>query len=113
MIPGQMLKGNLEDCVLAIISMGETYGYEIVQKLEELGFGHIAEGTVYPLLLRLEKQGFVVTEMRESGFGPKRKYYTITSEGKKEIVSFIESFRELAEAVENLMLEVAEGEQGN
>lgn len=110
MIPGQMLKGNLEDCVLAIISMGETYGYEIVQKLEDFGFGSIAEGTVYPLLLRLEKQGFVVTEMRSSEMGPKRKYYKITDSGKAEIVSFISSFRELAEAVENLMREVAKGE---
>lgn len=105
-----MLKGNLEDCVLAIISMGETYGYEIVQKLEDFGFGSIAEGTVYPLLLRLEKQGFVVTEMRSSEMGPKRKYYKITDSGKAEIVSFISSFRELAEAVENLMMEVAKGE---
>lgn len=105
-----MLKGNLEDCVLAIISIGETYGYEIVQKLEDFGFGSIAEGTVYPLLLRLEKQGFVVTEMRSSEMGPKRKYYRITDGGKAEIVSFISSFRELAEAVENLMREVAKGE---
>lgn len=111
MIPGQMLKGNLEDCVLTIISMKETYGYEIVQKLEEFGFGNIAEGTVYPLLLRLEKQGFVETEIRASDYGPKRKYYRITSEGKREILSFIASFRELAEAVENLMLEVARNEQ--
>ena len=110
MIPGQMLKGNLEDCVLAIISMGETYGYEIVQKLEEFGFGSIAEGTVYPLLLRLEKKDFVLTELRESATGPKRKYYSITPAGKAEIISFIEAFRELAEAVENLMMEVAEHE---
>lgn len=111
MIPAQMLKGNLEDCVLAIISLKETYGYEIVQKLSEFGFGSIAEGTVYPLLLRLEKQGFVKTELRPSEFGPKRKYYSITNEGRKEILSFIESFRELAEAVENIMLEVARNEQ--
>lgn len=110
MIPREMMKGNLQDCVLTIISMGETYGYEIVQKLEEYGFGNIAEGTVYPLLLRLEKQGFVLTEIRPSEYGPKRKYYRITPEGKNEIVSFISSFRELAEAVEKLMSEVAKYE---
>lgn len=55
MIPSQMLKGTLEGCILAIISKNETYGYEISKQLETYGFGEIAEGTIYPLLLRLEK----------------------------------------------------------
>lgn len=55
MIPSQMLKGVLEGCVLAIIAQNETYGYEISQQLEHYGFGKITEGTIYPLLLRLEK----------------------------------------------------------
>ena len=57
MIPSQMLKGVLQGSVLAILSQRETYGYEIVQALEAYGFGTISEGTVYPLLLRLEKGG--------------------------------------------------------
>ena len=55
MIPSQMLKGTLEGCILAIISRRETYGYEIAQTLGSFGFGKIAEGTIYPLLLRLER----------------------------------------------------------
>lgn len=55
MIPSQMLKGTLSGCILAIISREETYGYEIAEKLSGYGFGKIAEGTIYPLLLRLEK----------------------------------------------------------
>ena len=55
MIPSQMLKGTLEGCVLAALREQECYGYEISQRLESHGFGRIPEGTVYPLLLRLQK----------------------------------------------------------
>ena len=57
MIPSQMLKGTLEGCVLKVISNRETYGYEISQRLLEHGFEGISEGTIYPLLLRMEKNG--------------------------------------------------------
>ena len=55
MIPSQMLKGTLEGCVLKVISREETYGYEISQKLRQYGLADISEGTIYPLLLRLER----------------------------------------------------------
>ena len=54
LIPSQMLKGILSGCVLAVISQRETYGYEISQKLGAYGLGSVSEGTIYPLLLRLE-----------------------------------------------------------
>ena len=69
-----MLKGTLEGCILAIISDQETYGYEISQQLQAYGFGKITEGTIYPLLLRLEKNGWVQSVYRPSALGPKRKY---------------------------------------
>ena len=65
MIPSQMLKGVLQGSVLAILSQRETYGYEIVQALEAYGFGTISEGTVYPLLLRLEKGGLIQARFRD------------------------------------------------
>ena len=55
MIPTQMLKGTLEGCILKVISKNETYGYEISEALKDYGFSNISEGTIYPLLLRLEK----------------------------------------------------------
>ena len=73
MISSQMLKGTLEGCILQIISRRETYGYEIAEPLMRYGFGKIAEGTIYPLLLRLERNGLVLTEYRPSELGPKRK----------------------------------------
>ena len=99
MIPSQMLKGTLEGCILAIISRRETYGYEIAQTLGSFGFGKIAECTIYPLLLRLERSGFVSTDYRASELGPKRKYYKLTQAGSEELELFTASYRELEKAV--------------
>lgn len=103
MISSQMLKGTLEGCILTIISKKETYGYEISQNLNEYGFGKIAEGTIYPLLLRLEKNGFILATYRQSDQGPKRKYYSLTEKGKDEYLKFIESYMELTNAVNALL----------
>ena len=103
MISSQMLKGVLEGCVLAIIGQQETYGYEIGQELERYGFGKITEGTIYPLLLRLEKNGCLAAVYRASDVGPKRKYYHLTEAGREELAQFVESFGEMAAAVQALL----------
>lgn len=102
MISSQMLKGTLEGCILMIISQKETYGYEISQQLENYGFGRIVEGTIYPLLLRLEKNGSITATYRESELGPKRKYYSVTSKGYEDILSFQESYQALNQAISHL-----------
>lgn len=109
MISSQMLKGTLEGCILAIISKNETYGYEISRQLEEYGFGSIAEGTIYPLLLRLEKNNMVSAVYRQSELGPKRKYYSLTDKGKTELEQFAKNYRELSAAVERLFYDVEDG----
>ena len=103
LIPSQMLKGTLEGCVLKVISGRETYGYEISQELRQYGFSEIAEGTIYPLLLRLEKNGSICAQYRESALGPKRKYFSITETGVKELEKFNAHWRELNLAVNNLL----------
>lgn len=103
MIPSQMLKGTLEGCILAIIARRETYGYEIAETLGGYGFGRIAEGTIYPLLLRLEKNGLVLTEYRASELGPRRKYYSLSEAGRKELSAFVESYHEMENAVNRLL----------
>ncbi|HIY07614.1 MAG TPA: PadR family transcriptional regulator [Candidatus Evtepia faecigallinarum] len=102
MIPSQMLKGVLQGSVLAILGQKETYGYEIVQDLTAYGFGHVAEGTVYPLLLRLEKGGLVQARFVEGGSGPRRKYYALTDRGREELAAFRASFWEMTAAVTRL-----------
>ncbi|MEG6616107.1 PadR family transcriptional regulator [Peptococcaceae bacterium 1198_IL3148] len=102
MIPSQMLKGILEGCILKIISEKETYGYEISQQLQKYGFSDIAEGTIYPLLLRLEKNQFITAQYRQSSLGPKRKYFSITSKGKQDLEAFWASWQQLQTAVNQL-----------
>ena len=56
MLPSQMMKGILDNCILIVIAQEDTYGYDISQKLKSYGFSNISEGTIYPLLLRLEQK---------------------------------------------------------
>lgn len=102
MIPSQMLKGILQGCVLAIIGQRETYGYEISQALSQRGFGDISEGTIYPLLLRLEKGGMISARFLASDLGPKRKYYTLTDQGRQTLAEFRINYQELRAAVDRL-----------
>lgn len=111
MIPSQMLKGTLEGCVLAIISQRETYGYEISQQLMTYGFGKIKEGTIYPLLLRLEKNHLIRATYKISEVGPKRKYYQLTVEGRSAMNDFFDCYLELSNAVHHLMQDVQGGEE--
>ena len=103
MIPSQMLKGTLEGCILGILSQKETYGYEISRQLAAYGFGTIPEGTIYPLLLRLEKNQLVAAAYRPSELGPKRKYYSLTPAGEEELQRFIQNYTELSHAVSRLL----------
>ena len=84
----ELLKGVLEGSVLEIISRDTTYGYDITQQLRKLGFEDVVEGTVYTILVRLEKNGFVETEKKPSEVGPPRKFYSLTELGQKELRDF-------------------------
>ena len=84
----EMLKGVLEGCVLEIISRGETYGYEITQRLRELGFTEIVEGTVYTITMRLEKNKLVDIEKKPSNMGPPIKFYTLNVAGQEQLETF-------------------------
>ncbi|RDW17313.1 PadR family transcriptional regulator [Oceanobacillus chungangensis] len=84
----EMLKGVLEGVVLQKIHAGETYGYEITKYLNELGFEDIVEGTVYTILVRIEKKGLVDIEKKKSELGPARKFYKLNVKGEEELKGF-------------------------
>lgn len=88
----EMLKGVLEGCVLEIISRGETYGYEITRRLNDLGFTDVVEGTVYTILVRLEKNGLVDIEKKPSDMGPPRKFFALNDAGREELRRFWEKW---------------------
>jgi PadR family transcriptional regulator, regulatory protein PadR len=100
----QMLKGILDGCLLSIIKEGEIYGYELAAKLESYGFHSFSEGTIYPLLLRMQKEGLVSTTLRKSTAGPKRKYYSLTEKGEQELEQFIIRWTQLSSSVNNVLI---------
>ncbi|MCF2945352.1 PadR family transcriptional regulator [Paenibacillus tarimensis] len=98
-----MLKGIIDGCLLAIIKDKEVYGYEMAEKLESYGFHSFSEGTIYPLLLRMQKEGLVVSTLKESTAGPKRKYYSLTPKGELELNEFIERWNNLQSNVNKVL----------
>jgi PadR family transcriptional regulator PadR len=76
----QLKKGVLDLCVLALLSRGDGYAYDIASRLAE-GIG-MGEGTIYPLMRRMQTDGLVRTYLEESASGPPRKYYKLTPAGR-------------------------------
>ncbi|GAB3761596.1 PadR family transcriptional regulator [Microlunatus parietis] len=74
--------------MLEIIGGEETYGYAITRRLNELGFPDVVEGTVYTILVRLERNGLVEVTERPSELGPPRKFYALNDVGRAELATF-------------------------
>ncbi len=81
----ELYRGVLEGCVMEIISSNQTYGYEITRRLNALGFTDVVEGTVYAILIRLEKNKLVDMEKKTSDMGPPRKFYSLNDAGREEL----------------------------
>lgn len=101
----EMLKGTLEGIILAILSGRSAYGYEITAWLREQGFAEIAEGTVYALLVRMEKRQLVDVEKVPSEKGPPRKVYSLNAQGEEYLEEFWRNWAFLAEKIEQLRKE--------
>lgn len=97
----QLRKGVLELVVLETLRRGRCYGYELVQRLNDLAPLRVGEGTVYPLLNRFKREGLVTSELVESREGPARKYYSLTRSGKAELEWMSRQWQELVEGVED------------
>ncbi|MCO1595672.1 PadR family transcriptional regulator [Micromonospora sp. RHAY321] len=82
---GQWLRGVLDICVLALLRERESYGYQLAQALDAAGVGPIQGGTLYPVLLRLQRTGLVTAQWREGTAGPARKYYRLTDDGREAL----------------------------
>jgi len=99
----QLLKGILEGCILAIIKQESTYGYGLSVKLHELGLTNISKGSIYPILLRLQKERLIEGQMKPSPSGPKRKYYELTAEGHEALNNFIEQWKNIEGPVDSII----------
>ncbi len=105
----QLRKGTLELCILALLSGEERYGYQIAQGLTETSGLAVGEGTIYPLLSRLQREGLVSSEWRESPAGPPRKYYRLTTAGMQTLESKALAWDEFSRAVNVILQEVKNG----
>ncbi len=101
--PAGWLRGVLEPCILALVSEGESYGYELTVRLEAAGLGKVAGGSLYPALARLEKQGLVTADWRAGESGPGRKFYAITAAGRATLVEQAVRWDDFASAVCRLL----------
>ena len=98
----EMLKGILEGCVLEIISREDTYGYEITRQLNALGFEDVVEGTVYTILIRLEKNKLENMQKKKSELGPPKKLYSLNEAGREELKLFWQKWDFLESKINNL-----------
>ncbi len=98
----QMRKGMLEFCTMLIIEKGEAYASDILKKLKTANL-IVVEGTLYPLLSRLRAQELLDYSWEESKSGPPRKYYSLTSDGKKELKDMKGIWEELAQSINSLL----------
>ena len=98
----QMRKGVLEFCILSILSDGEHYPTEIIERMKTAKL-LVVEGTLYPLLTRLKNDGLLIYRWEESTSGPPRKYFTLSEEGKKSLAELLNSWTELTDSVNQII----------
>lgn len=102
----QLRRGVLGYCVLALLQGGPRYGFDIVRSLSEAGMV-TSEGTIYPLLARLRREGAVASEWQESPSGPPRRYYRLTAAGVASLRTFADEWASFSRGVDRLLEEGA------
>jgi PadR family transcriptional regulator PadR len=99
----QMRRGTLQYCVLALLARGERYGFDLVRELGEVDGMVTSEGTIYPLLSRLRRDGLVEPMWRESSEGPPRRYYRLTDSGRAALDGFGHEWTRFRDAVDHFI----------
>ncbi|PNI09457.1 PadR family transcriptional regulator [Arthrobacter sp. AFG7.2] len=98
----ELTRAALPQAVLAVLSHGESHGYAIAEVLRQHGFARIKGGTLYPLLKRLEDQGFVEHTWQHDQSGPGRKQFTLTQDGRDELGRMAEGWHRMGRALTEL-----------
>jgi PadR family transcriptional regulator PadR len=99
----QLRRGVIEFCVLAMLRDAERYGFELVHALAKTDGLVTTEGTLYPLLSRLRRDGAVETTWRESPSGPPRRYYSLTPTGQTALAAFRSEWTRFRSSVDALL----------
>ena len=101
-----LLRGVLDLCLLAVVAEEPAYGYEMTKRLRARGLSIVAEGSIYPLLGRLEREGFVDTHRAASNGGPPRKYYRLSREGQRQLAAGVSEWRAARAAIDSVLAPV-------
>ena len=96
----QLLRGVLDLCLLAVVADEPAYGYEMTKRLRARGLSIVGEGSIYPLLGRLERDGLVETHREASNGGPPRKYYRTSSPGQRALADGVAEWRSARDAID-------------
>lgn len=99
----QLLRGVLDLCLLAVIAEEPAYGYEMTKRLRARGLSIVGEGSIYPLLGRLERSGLVETYRSASNGGPPRKYYRASDAGRRALAAGIGEWQSARDAVDGVL----------
>jgi PadR family transcriptional regulator PadR len=99
----QMRRGTLQFCVLSLLADEERYGFDLVRGLAEMDGMVTSEGTIYPLLSRLRRDGLVESNWQESPSGPPRRYYRLTDAGRSALEGFKLEWRRFRDAVDHFV----------
>ena len=99
----QMRRGTLQYCVLALLAEEERYGFDLVRALAEADGMVTSEGTIYPLLSRLRRDGLVESTWQESRSGPPRRYYRLTESGRAALEAFKREWDRFRDAVDHFV----------
>ena len=99
----QMRRGTLQYCVLALLATDERYGFDLVRALAEVDGMVTSEGTIYPLLARLRRDGLVESSWKESPTGPPRRYYRLTGAGRRALEGFRREWSRFRDGVDQFV----------
>src|SRR3954466_5225442 len=99
----QMRRGTLQYCVLSLLATEERYGFNLVRALAAVDGMVTSEGTIYPLLSRLRRDGLVESFWQESPTGPPRRYYRLTASGRAALGAFQDEWDRFRDAVDHFM----------
>src|ERR1700758_2482087 len=99
----QLLRGVLDLCLLATVAEEPAYGYEMTKRLRERGLSVVGEGSIYPLLARLERDGLVETYRAESEGGPPRKYYRASTLGQRALETGVDEWASVRDAIDAVL----------
>jgi PadR family transcriptional regulator PadR len=99
----QLLRGVLDLCLLSVMEEGPAYGYEMTKRLRARGLSIVGEGSIYPLLARLEREGLVETYRAASDGGPPRKYYRPSPEGRRALAAGVSEWRAARDALDRVL----------